>query len=113
MGVDDNLPINVVKDLGYDIIIAIEISERLIDNPEVFDTVPVMAFYQMYLMTQAKRNEPYYKDANLVAIPDLSGYPQLDFKKGGEIYEAGVVAVEAFRDAFIEIRTLIYPDTPL
>lgn len=111
-GVTNNLPINEVKALGYDIIIAIEISEKLISDPKLFDSAPVIAFFQMYLMTQAKRNEPYYKEADLVVIPDLQGATMFDFQKGQEIYEIGEISKEAVRESFIEIRNKIFPNQP-
>jgi len=108
-GLRYNLAINVAKKMGYDIIIAIDISQHVRDNPEIFSANPAVAILNTITIAQYTTTEALLKDADLVMTPDISNFGTLDFKKADIIYEQGKAAVGNYKEALENIRKRIYP----
>lgn len=109
-GIRYNLAINVAKNMGYDIIIGIDISQKVRDNPETFNSNPLVAMLNTITIGQYVSTSQLQKEADLVIYPETGAYGTLDFKKGKEIYEKGREAAELYRPELEEIRKKIYPD---
>ncbi len=108
-GLRYNLAINVARDMGYDIIIAIDISQAVRANPEVFDANPSVAILNTITIAQQTATQALLKDADLVISPDISHYGTMDFKKARTIYEEGVTAAQKYREQLVELHKKIYP----
>ena len=109
-GIRYNLAINVAKNMGYDIIIGIDISQKVRDNPETFNSNPLVAMLNTITIGQYASTAQLQKEADLVIYPEVGDYGTLDFKKGKEIYEKGLEAAELYRPELEEIRKKIYPN---
>ncbi|NLM01692.1 MAG: patatin-like phospholipase family protein [Treponema sp.] len=105
-GVTNNLAINRAKEMGYDIIIASEVSEQLITDENLFNTMPLIVFAQTIYYKQALKNKPYYKDTKILVSPNLNDFSVLDFPKGKEIYKEGKKTVEKSREKFAELAKI-------
>lgn len=108
-GVRYNLAINVAKNMGYDIIIAVDISQKVRDNPEVYSSNPVVAMLNTITIAQYTATQAMYKDAALVVLPDISKFGTLDFKKADYIYNEGQKILADYEGPLEEIRKQIYP----
>lgn len=108
-GIRYNLAINVAKNMGYDIIIAIDISQKVRNDLDTFNSNPAVAMLNTITISQYTATQSMYKDADLVIFPDLANFGTLDFKKSSLIYEEGKKAVAKYRDSLEEIRKKIYP----
>jgi len=108
-GLRYNLPINVAKDMGYDIIIAIDVSQQVRDDPEAYDSNPAVAILNTITIAQATTTEAMYKDATIVIKPDMSNFSTFDFSKSKEIYEEGKRTAILVKEELEKIRQQIYP----
>ena len=109
-GIRYNCAINVAKNMGYDIIIAVDISQKVRDNPEVYSSHPAVAMLNTITISQYTATEKMYQDADLVIFPDTSKYGILDFKKAENIYEEGKAIRAEYEPQLEEIRKRIYPE---
>lgn len=112
-GVRENLPIKEARDLGYDIVIAVEISVPLISDAGRFESSPLMALSQMVYIQQRANGKEKYKLADLVMFPDLDEFSTVDYLKSEEIYKRGQREAERYRSALIEIKQKIFAHSPL
>lgn len=109
-GLRYNLAINVAEKMGYDIIIGIDVSQHVRDDPELFSSNPAVAILNTITIAQYTTTEALLKDADLIISPDISSYGTMDFKKANTIYNEGKEAVIKHKESLEEIRKLIYPD---
>lgn len=109
-GLRYNLPINIAKEMGYDIIIAIDISQQIRDNPDVYDSNPAVAILNTITIAQATITQSMLQDATIVISPDMSNFSTFDFKKVDSIYNEGRIAAEKAIGKIAAIRKLIYPE---
>jgi NTE family protein len=97
-GVLDNLPVDVARKMGADVIIAVDLGEGAKTAPvsNVFENI-VLSFYLM-----ARQNaEAKLKQADVVIRPRLSEVGWIDFSRKKEAFALGVQAAE---QALPEIR---------
>jgi len=99
-GVSDNLPINVAKEMGADIIIAVDVSEPFKENIDVNSYFVVMGQLVDILMRK-NANESIEKlsEQDILITPDLKGYSGLDADKYKEIIQKGIEAAQKVKDA--------------
>jgi NTE family protein len=97
-GVLDNLPVDVARKMGGDVVIAVDLGEGAKAAPvsNVFENV-VMSFYLM----ARQSTEARVKQADVVIRPKLSEVGWIDFSRKKEAFALGVQAAE---QALPEIR---------
>lgn len=90
-GVSDNFPIQVARDMGADIIIAVDVSENFSDELDVNSYFVVMGQLINILMRK-NANESIIRltDADILITPNLDGFSGLDADKYTEIIKRGV-----------------------
>jgi len=89
-GVSDNIPINVARDMGADIIIAVDVSEDFSDKVNVNSYLVVMGQLVDILMRKnANESIKTLKKKDILITPNLEGYTGLDVEKYKEIIQAG------------------------
>ncbi len=90
-GVSDNFPIEVAKNMGADIIIAVDVSENFSKDLDVNSYFVVMGQLINILMRK-NANESIKKlhKSDILLTPDLEGYGGLDADKYKEIIQKGV-----------------------
>jgi NTE family protein len=108
--VRNNTPIQQAKDLGYDIIIVVELYG---DSPgENQDSgtpsgMSISQVFQIYLNTLNSRQQSY---ADVILSPNTHGFTMFDFSKARDIYNRGADEKAKFREQLVEVRKKIYPD---
>ncbi len=106
--IKNTLPISAVRDLGYDIVIAIEISEELPTDASTLGSNPISVLNQVLALQQSSVTSQEYAYADLVLFPDLSEFGSADYAYSQEIYAKGKIEAEKFRNDLIELRSKIF-----
>ncbi len=86
-GLVRNLPVDEVKAMGADVVIAVNVSMGLKPKEELIDMVELLSQSAFLLGERDARDQ--VKKAGLVINPNLKEFNVSDFKKGGEIVAAG------------------------
>ncbi|MGI9233990.1 MAG: patatin-like phospholipase family protein [Woeseiaceae bacterium] len=107
-GTANNLPINVVRAMGADIVIAIDISTPLLKQEEI-DSVLLITQQLTGLLTRRNVEEQIktLTDKDIFIVPDLGDVSTSDFKDFRKAIPPGRAATEAQLDV---IRKLSLPD---
>ncbi|MDF1879470.1 patatin-like phospholipase family protein [Sulfurimonas sp. SAG-AH-194-C20] len=94
-GVSDNFPIQVARDMGADIIIAVDVSENFSDKLDVNSYFVVMGQLINILMRKnANESISTLDEADILLTPDLDGFSGLNTDKYTEIISRGVDAAK-------------------
>jgi NTE family protein len=107
-GVSNNLPIDVVRDMGADIVIAVDISTPLLAQEEI-DSVLVITQQLTGLLTRRNVEEQIatLSDKDIFIVPDLGDVATKDFKEFAKAIPPGRAATMAQIE---DIRRLSLPD---
>jgi NTE family protein len=100
-GVVDNIPVSVAREKGADIIIAVDISENII-NFNITNLIDVML--QSVSIISRENSKHKKKDADVLIVPAVGGVGMLDFTQKKRCMQAGM---EATQKAVPEIRKKI------
>ncbi|MDD3904230.1 MAG: patatin-like phospholipase family protein [Sphaerochaeta sp.] len=105
-GLVDNLPIQLAKDLGADIVIACDVNalQRLMGNE--LNSLSAVAMQTILLVAQASV-VPQYASADLLIFPDLGNVLDLDFFRYEHILAQGEKACEAREAEFRDLASRI------
>lgn len=106
--VTNNVPIKAAKDLGYDIIIVSDISVPMENDPEAFDTSPVMAAAQMLTMQLNNATLPQTEYADLIIVPEIKEFGTMDYLKANEIIKKSRSSVKTYVPQLKKIKEKIY-----
>ena len=95
-GPADNLPISVVREMGADVVIAVDITAPLLKSEQI-DSVLTVADQLTNMLTQRTVREQVatLTERDVLIRPDLSGIGGLDFDRTLEAVEPGMRATEA------------------
>jgi NTE family protein len=89
-GVSDNIPINVARKMGADIIIAVDVSENFDENLDVNSYLVVMGQLVNILMRKnANKSIATLRDQDILITPNLKGFSGLDADKYRAIIQRG------------------------
>ena len=86
-GIVANLPIDVVREMGADVVIAVNIADRLAGREELGSMFEVTS--QSMVISSAQRVAALLPEADLVLAPDVTGRGGLDFSDMAEIIDEG------------------------
>ncbi len=100
-GVVDNIPIDVAREKGADIVIAVDISEN-VTNFNITNVVDVMLQSVSIIMNENTKQKK--KDADVLVTPSVGNVAMLDFTQKKKCMQAGI---EAAQRAIPEIREKI------
>jgi len=90
-GVSENFPIAIAKDMGADIIIAVDVSENFDETLNVDSYFVVMGQLVDILMRKNANNSiRKLSEEDILLTPELNGYSGLDTDKYKEIIQKGV-----------------------
>lgn len=99
-GLVDNLPIALARDMGADVIIAVNVGTPLLKRSELGNVVTVMAQMVNLLTEQnVQTSLAQIRNGDILITPDLDGYSSADLKKSREIIEVGYRAANELREA--------------
>lgn len=103
-GVANNLPISVARDLGADIIIAVDITDSLMETDELRGAFSVVG---QLTTIMTRRNTDQQLDLlvedDVLIRPDLEGYTSADFYDAPVLFELGASSA---REHGVELRPL-------
>ncbi|WP_250655918.1 patatin-like phospholipase family protein [Alkalimarinus coralli] len=107
-GISDNLPIDVARDLGAELIIAVDISSPLLEADEVNSLVGVVE-QLTNLLTRRNVEEQLASltPQDILLIPDLQGAGSGDFQLSDEIVEMGATSA---RNSALALKALSIDD---
>lgn len=109
-GMVNNLPVSVAKDLGADIVLAVDVNDAKRQNEVVssdkFNTLT--GAFDLFTSTMTVSNMlDSYDMADLVLVPDVDDYSTLDFNKAEEIMKKGKEEVEEHKAFFDYLESLL------
>ena len=108
-GIVNNLPISVARNMGADIVIAVDISTPLLSQEEI-DSVLLITSQLTGLMTRGNVEEQIttLTEKDVFIVPDLGEVSTTDFKEFRKAIPPGRAAA---MDKIAELRTLSLPDS--
>ena len=85
-GISNNVPVDVVRDMGADIVIAVDLRQPEIEG-EIASYLQVMGQLNRFLTR--KNMEAQLAQADVIIHPDVTGYTTMGFDKVAEVCELG------------------------
>jgi len=99
-GIGNNLPVDVARELGADIVIAVDVStalKELSDRASLLSVVEQLSTIMVQNTTQAQLAT--LTPGDILIVPELgTKIRSSDFSKAAEAYELGLVAIDEHRD---------------
>lgn len=92
-GLLNNLPVDVAKQMGADLVIAVHLSKGPVDPKKISSLIEVMGRSVSVVMGAAEMRT--ITQADVVLVAELAKYSLTDYAKNGEIVEVGKQAAEA------------------
>lgn len=101
-GIVRNLPIDVVRDMGADIVIAVDVAEEPGERSRE-DLASLLGLsFQLTTLVVDINTEPVLPLANVVLRPELGDLTAIDFERGDQAIRTGEQAVREATDALRE-----------
>lgn len=89
-GVVNNMPIDVAQSLGAEVIIAVDLRDPLLDNPELNSAINIVGQLTTYMTNSSvDRQTSLLQEGDIYLQPDVSFMMAGDFDKMKQAYEAG------------------------
>ncbi|MDQ3323789.1 MAG: patatin-like phospholipase family protein, partial [Acidobacteriota bacterium] len=86
-GILNNIPTDVAKEMGADIILVVNIETQLGDRSSLQDLVGILG--QTFYVVTVENSRRSLRQADVIVAPDLKNYGTFDFNAGKEIVELG------------------------
>ncbi len=94
-GVSNNLPVNVAREMGADIVIVVDISTPLPPREKIKNVLSITKqLTAIMTRTNAERSLASLSNDDIVIVPDLEGFSTADFSRVREAIAVGVTAAE-------------------
>ena len=106
-GVVNNMPVDVARAMGADIVIAVEVGEPLLTTVERLSRSPLASIDQSTKILIEANVRPQRQLADLVITPDLEGFSLTSFSEALEIMRRGEAAARNMLPQLQELRDLI------
>ncbi|MDC7219002.1 MAG: patatin-like phospholipase family protein [Spirochaetales bacterium] len=103
-GWSDNLPANVARDMGADIIITVPLVTLKTSEEEISSLTDLGI--QADHIRRNQKTEENIALSDLIIDPDVSGFTMADFEDGPELLERGYSAAQAMRREIRELAAL-------
>jgi len=95
----NNLPVNVVREMGADIVIAVDISTPLLTEEQLVSVLSVAEQLTGFLTRRNTEEQiASLKPGDILLVPDLEGVSAADFENADEIAQKGLEAAMAKRE---------------
>ncbi len=91
-GILNNIPTDVAKEMGADIILVINIETQLGDRSSLQSLVSILG--QTFYVATVENSRRSLRQADIIIAPDLKNYSTFDFGKGEEIVKLGYEGAE-------------------
>lgn len=95
-GLTDNLPVDLAREMGADVVIAVNVGTPLSKRSELGSAVGVMAQMVNLLTEQnVEKSKASLRPSDILITPDLEGFSSADLKRSSEIIARGEAAARA------------------
>jgi NTE family protein len=104
-GITNNLPVDICREMGADIIIGLEVATDLATNAD--DLRSIGCQLQQYLSIMTNRGlEEHRKQCRIYINPDVSGINMLDFNASAitDLVHRGYEAAKAHEEEFLKLK---------
>jgi NTE family protein len=101
-GIVNNFPVEILKEMGADIIIGVNVSSSGFEKAKDINNIPGILM-QMAMINSLKRLPEQIKACDIYIEPDLKGYSTASFSSYNEILEVGDRAGEKFYPQFVAL----------
>ena len=91
-GILNNIPTDVAKDMGADVILVVNIETQLGDRTSLQDLVGILG--QTFYVATAENSRRSLRQADIIIAPDLENYGTFDFGARGKIVKLGYEGAE-------------------
>jgi NTE family protein len=91
-GILNNIPTDVAKEMGADIILVVNIETQLGDRNSLQDLVGILG--QTFYVVTVENSRRSLRQADVIVAPDLKNYGTFDFNAGKEIVELGYAGAQ-------------------
>lgn len=109
-GITNNIPIDVVRQMGADIVIAIDISSPYLPAEEVNNIISITEQLTSILTrSNADRNIASLTGRDVLIVPDLGDITSGDFERSAEAIASGLKAAQAKQNELVQL-SLSEPD---
>ncbi|MFC1797444.1 patatin-like phospholipase family protein, partial [Pseudomonadota bacterium] len=89
-GMSNNLPVSVVREMGADIVIAVDISSPLLKEEQLKSVLSVTEQLTSFLTRRnTERQILLLGPDDVLLVPDLEGFSSADFEGAGKVAEIG------------------------
>jgi len=103
-GMSNNLPISVVREMGADIVIAVDISSPLLEEKDLKSVFSVTEQLTNFLTRRSTEQQiASLRSRDILIVPELGDFGSIELERAGEIVSLGVEAAHAIED---ELRAL-------
>lgn len=103
-GVANNLPVSVAREMGADIVIAVDITDPLMDKEDLQDALTVVGQLTTLLTRRnTERQLDLLDDQDVLIRPDLGELSSSDFYQAAPFFELGATAA---RNHAVELKDL-------
>ncbi|WP_282787391.1 patatin-like phospholipase family protein [Flavobacterium croceum] len=110
-GVLNNYPVELVKQMGADIIIGVDVQDNLKDRNELKDATRILVQISNLQMIESMKNK--IKQTDIYIKPDISAYNVVSFDDGAKIIQAGELAALQHIQQLNIYSNINYKKTPL
>lgn len=98
-GITNNLPIDIAKEMGADIIIAVDVSVPLVKREELESMIHITGQVMAIMTLQnVKEQVAKLRDEDILMRPELSGVATIDFDKAPQVIEIGERTARSFSE---------------
>ena len=110
-GLVNDLPTNIVRDMGADIVIAVDVTSPLLKKESIRTFIDVMD--QALSLRMKQTVEANLKFADLVLTPELEGFTPADYTEVLAISAQGEAAAMALKNDLHQlVRNVLSPPSP-
>ena len=97
-GMANNLPVSVVREMGADIVIAVDISTPLLKGSELESVLSVSEQLTNFLTRKNTETQiASLGEHDVLIVPELKGFTSADFERSAELAEIGYEASKAYQ----------------
>lgn len=104
-GIVNNLPTEEMKQKGMDIVIAVDISDR-IEKPTLNSIVTYVDYLFSMMIKNNVNNQTQYAD--ILIKPDIKNFSSISFSDKDSIYQKGINAANLYQKQFNDIADLCH-----
>ena len=105
-GMANNLPVSVVRDMGAEIVIAVDISSPLLKEEQLKSVLNVTEQLTNFLTrSNTERQIALLGPDDILLVPNLEGFSSADFKIAGEVAEIGFKTAMSERESLAALST--------